>query len=339
MKFATQMPLDEVYLLLRTGHIERQQCLSRPLVEDYVRVRFLACGLCGSDMSKFEGTSPVSLPFSLGHEFIAQVEEVGSTVPSLKPGDFVTSDLNFRCGACDHCLAGRSHLCRVGQSGLFSNRAFASRGNLHHSYLLPLEADPSRHLVLSEPLSCVLYALDWAAPKTADRVLVVGAGGIGLCAAFALSLQAREAPFDIADIMSARLLTLDSLLESAGRAVLVPAGEYDVVLDVSGTAAGLATACRSVRGGGTVCSMSHLDRASDAAFLLAELTRRDVNFKVSYLNGPRENLRRAVRMLASSWNPSWDVLIEQRPLRDLQSVLDGRRKSPFNKSVIVISGA
>ena len=50
--------------------------------------------------------------------------------------------------------------------------------------------------------------------------------------------------------------------------------------------------------------MSHLDRASDGAFLLRSLTRRDIAFKVSYLNGPRETLERSVRLLTNAWSPN-----------------------------------
>jgi len=84
--------------------------------------------------------------------------------------------------------------------------------------------------------------------------------------------------------------------------------------------------------------MSHLDLSSDGAFLLGALTRRDITFTVSYLNGPRETLADAARMLSSSWNTDWNVVIERRPLTDLQSAFETRRVSPYCKTVIDVLG-
>ena len=106
-----------------------------PLAADHVRVRFAYCGVCGSDVSKFEGRRSTLYPESLGHEFVGEVIDVADGAGSLRPGNVVTSDLNFRCGTCDRCTAGRSHLCRTGQRGGFSNRAFAQVADLQAGYL------------------------------------------------------------------------------------------------------------------------------------------------------------------------------------------------------------
>jgi threonine dehydrogenase-like Zn-dependent dehydrogenase len=308
------------------------------LEPQHVRVRFLYCGLCGSDMSRFEGRRDVAYPVSIGHEFIAEVVEAGQAVSGLQPGVLVTSDLNYRCGRCSQCRARRSHLCEQGQIGLFSNRGFAEYGDLDASYLLRVHGPARKGLALAEPLSCVLHARDWADPRNGDRVLIVGAGGLGVCMSFALSTRSVPIPFDITDVMPARLAAIDAVISPNGNGVAEVRGKYDIVFDLSGTEAGLLRACDTVRAGGRLCSMSHIEGATAGSFLLRCLTRKDVTFTVSYLNGERDTLRTAADLLARRWAPRWDALLEIVPLADLQGAFERRRRSHWCKTMIAVSG-
>ncbi|MDX6306975.1 MAG: hypothetical protein QOI06_21 [Nocardioidaceae bacterium] len=303
-----------------------------------VRVRFLYCGLCGSDLSRFDGQRDIAYPVSMGHEFVGEVIDVGHDVGNLKPGDLVTSDLNYRCGQCPQCRAHRSHLCTKGRIGLFSNRGFAEYGDLDASYMLPLPDPARRSLALSEPLSCVLHAWEWASPRQDDRVLIVGAGGLGMCMSFALRTCSPSTSFDITDVMPARLGSIAAVISPTGRGVPEPEGEYDIVFDLSGTESGLRSACASVRAGGRLCSMSHIAGPAAGSFLLSSLTRRDVTFTVSYLNGERDTLRAAADLLDGGWTPAWDALVEVVPLADLQGAFERRPRSHSCKTMIAVSG-
>jgi threonine dehydrogenase-like Zn-dependent dehydrogenase len=323
--------------------LDAPQCLAvrqaseASLAAGWVRMRFLFCGICGSDLSAYEGRREIEYPRSLGHEFIAEVVEIGDGVDGFAPGDLVTSDLNYRCGACDQCLAGRSHLCREGQTAHFSNRAFAVTGDILAGSLTSVPFPASPQLALIEPLSCVLHALDWARLTPDANVLVIGTGGLGLCLALALSAERPDHPFAVDDLRPERLAHIAGACPLAQPIATSAVTEYDVVFDLSGTEDGLRAATDRVIRGGRLCTMSHLDGYATADFLLAALTRRDVTFTVSYLNGERTNLARAASLIGERWTPAWDATIETVPFDALQDAFARRRLSPACKTIVRIA--
>jgi S-(hydroxymethyl)glutathione dehydrogenase/alcohol dehydrogenase len=76
-----------------------------------VLVRTAAVGLCHSDLHFIDGNFPYPTPTILGHEAAGIVEQVGSEVRSVKPGDHVVTCLSAFCGHCHHCVTGHLNLC------------------------------------------------------------------------------------------------------------------------------------------------------------------------------------------------------------------------------------
>jgi len=76
-----------------------------------VLVRTVACGVCHSDLHFVDGLYPHPTPAVLGHEVAGIVEEVGTAVTYLKPGDHVIACLSVFCGFCENCLSGHPNLC------------------------------------------------------------------------------------------------------------------------------------------------------------------------------------------------------------------------------------
>lgn len=325
------------YALLGVGRIGKLVRSLGALPADWVRVRIAYCGVCGSDVSKYEGLRSVQFPLSMGHEWVGVVTAMGSDVRTMTLGDVVTTDLNYRCGSCSPCQRGSSHLCRRGQPGQFSSRGFAATVDIHIRYLQKCRSGPVPQLALAEPLSCALHALAHVQPGTSDSILVVGAGSLGLCTAFALSHRPRVAAFDVTDLHQVRLSRLANSIGPVGRAVSEVRDQYDVVVDASGTVAGLRTACEAVRPGGRLCTVSHLPKDANLRFLMNLLDTKDVTVAISYLNGPAGTLIEAIRLLEQYWTPRWEPLIEIRPLTDLASVFAERSSSPANKVVMDVS--
>jgi len=326
------------YALLGPGRVGKLPRTLSALPAGWARVRIAYCGVCGSDVSRWAGQRAAAYPVSLGHEWVGVVEAIGSDVQALAPGDVVTTDLNHRCGACAMCTSERSHLCRRGQEGRLSNRGFATLVDLDAGYLQRCRTVLAPHLALAEPVSCVLHAVDHCRLTAADRPLVVGAGGLGFCTAFVLSHTAQVTGFDVVDRDAARLTRLARVVAPSGRAVTAPADAYEVVLDMSGTVAGLQEACDRLAPGGRLGTMSHLP--DDARVdLLDRLIHKDATVTISYLNGPSTTFTRAVRLLEQSWSSAWDTLLDVRPLDDLPAVFEGRSTSSANKVVIDVDAA
>ena len=301
-----------------------------------VQIKFHFCGVCGSDLSTFEGRRTTDYPKSLGHEFVAEVILVGAKVSDLSIGDIVVSDLNHRCGNCQFCLSGKSHLCENGQKGAFSNRAFAYTANIDANYLIKIDSSRADFkFTLVEPLSCVLHALSQGGAKPGEQILVVGCGGLGLC--MGLAMKSFNISSDFTDLNTMRLSHI-AQLDSNITATRNPADRnYDLVFDLSGSLDGLKSALNFVRRGGRVVSMSHLDGYGDSGFLLPMLTRQDIHFLVSYLNGEPRNMAVAVEIIKQTQLSFHSDVIEIYPVAQLGSAFENRRRSSYCKTIIDIS--
>jgi L-iditol 2-dehydrogenase len=81
-----------------------------------VKIRMTVMGICGSDIHYYTqgqiGSQKVQYPFAVGHEGAGVVTEVGSSVKTVQPGDYIAIEPAMPCWKCDQCLSGRHHTCR-----------------------------------------------------------------------------------------------------------------------------------------------------------------------------------------------------------------------------------
>lgn len=171
--FQVNAPLD-----YRIAEVEVPQAAPG---EALVRVAF--AGICGSDMHIIHGDNAfVRFPRITGHEFSGIVEAVGEGVGGVAVGDRVCIDPVVNCGHCYPCRIGRPNVCAalevigVHRNGGFEERVNVPAANLHR---LP-EGLPLDAAALVEPYSIAANVLDRMQPHPGDRLLVYGAGVIGL---------------------------------------------------------------------------------------------------------------------------------------------------------------
>lgn len=153
-----------------------------------LRLRVLACGLCGSDLRTLRfGHRKVQLPFTIGHEITAQVETYGEGYRGAwQLGDILAVSPLVYCGKCDFCRNGDYELCaqyrEIGQSwpGGFAEYMALPEEAVRHGTVqkVPEGMDPS-HAAIVEPLSSCVNAQEKGQVTLGDTVLIIGAGPIG----------------------------------------------------------------------------------------------------------------------------------------------------------------
>ena len=176
-----------------------------------VVVRVGSVGVCGSDTHYYEhgriGRFVVEEPLVLGHEAAGEVTEVGPGVTRLTVGQRVSIEPGVPDLTCEQCLAGRYNLCpnmRFFATPPFDG-ALAEYVVVHEAFAHPVPENVSDDAAaLLEPLSVGIWACRKARVTAGDRVLVTGAGPIGLvCVQAALAFGATEVV--VSDVNPARL--------------------------------------------------------------------------------------------------------------------------------------
>jgi len=154
-----------------------------------VVVRVRSCGICGSDLHFFCGGFPPP-PVCPGHEISGEVADVGDGVVRVRAGDWVAIEPLVVCRECWACRTGDYQLCRkLRILGAMADGGFAEyvRVPAYAAFALPAAVDLEVG-ALTEPLAVGVHALRLAHVRLGDRVLVLGAGTIGL-----LSVAAAQA--------------------------------------------------------------------------------------------------------------------------------------------------
>ncbi len=81
------------------------------LNEDEILMKIKKVGICGTDLHIYNGGMNVPTPLVLGHEFVGNVEKIGTNVTNVKVGDRVVAEHVIGCGKCIYCLQGKRNLC------------------------------------------------------------------------------------------------------------------------------------------------------------------------------------------------------------------------------------
>ena len=153
-----------------------------------VLIRVKACGICGSDVHGYDGSSGRRIPpLIMGHEAAGLIEECGSEVSGFSKGDRVTFDSTVYCGKCSYCKKGQVNLCDsrmvlgVSCEDYRRHGAFAEFVAVpsHIIYKLP-DTFPFEHAAMIEAVSVAVHAVGRISFDSGDKSLVVGAGMIGL---------------------------------------------------------------------------------------------------------------------------------------------------------------
>lgn len=278
-----------------------------PLGPDSVKIAVSYCGLCGTDLHKYEGQSgshPVTYPVPLGHEASGIVTEVGENVRDFQPGDRVTANPNWYCKSCYFCKNGQNHLCLHGRGVVkgFAEYICPPQENVHK---LP-DHLPLKYAALAEPLSCCIHGMDLLDLKMGQTVAVIGFGSIGaifvqLCklagASNIIVIETQESKKELAASLGATLFLNPARTDVSEeiRAAGIP--NVDRVIECVGLSATMESALE-IAGRGAVVVLFGLGAPNSSfAFRQYDAFQKELVVKTSYINP--DCTERAVALLAS----------------------------------------
>lgn len=242
---------------------------------DEVLVRVAACGICGSDVHGYDGSSGRRIPpLVMGHEAAGTIAATGIGVKDLAIGDRVTLDSTVYCDSCSYCLSGKINLCDrrevlgvscgdYRRAGAFAEFVLAPA---HIAHRLPDNLSFAEAALL-EAVAVAMHAVSLAPISSDSTALVIGAGTIGLLVQQALRVAGCRQVF-VADIDAGRL----ELSRSLGAMAVLSSGPdltsqvqhftngmgADVVVEAVGMEATVFAAIDAVRKGGTVVLVGNI---------------------------------------------------------------------------------
>lgn len=307
----------------------------RNLLPDYVRIKFLYCGICGGDYSSFLGHR-TTFPISLGHEFIAKVIETGENVTDFKKNDLVTSDLNFRCGKCSNCLTGKEHFCIYSDTEYFSNRAFAEYADIHKNYLYNINFfNNMASAALIEPLSCVIHAYNEVTRICNPlKILIVGLGSIGMLFAFYLKMVIKKDSIFVHDSIPERKYNIIHLFQC--RAMESDASpDYDLIIDATNSIMGVHFCLEISKPTQVYCMMSHL-YGMETSFIYETMCKKEIHPLFPRRNGGKHNFLSAIQIINDYWKSDYDAALGIYPISQIQDVFERKSSMKNNKQILYI---
>jgi threonine dehydrogenase-like Zn-dependent dehydrogenase len=229
-------------------------------------IRMTATCVCGSDLWPYRGIQKVAQPTPMGHEYCGVVEEVGSAVKTVKPGQFVIGSFCISDNTCPNCRAGYQSGCQnlefmTGAQAPIARVPFAD-GTLVATPELPSDDLLPSLLATSDVLGTGWFAADAANVKPGSTVVVVGDGAVGLLGVLSakqmgaeriIAMSRHQTRQKLAKEFGATDIVTERGDDGAARIKELTKGiGADSVLECVGTQESMMQAIRSTRPGGSI---------------------------------------------------------------------------------------
>jgi L-iditol 2-dehydrogenase len=314
-----------------------------------VLLRTKAALTCRADAEAFQRDdhARIVVPGLFGHEVAGVVEAVGPGPHGIEPGARVVAASSAPCGDCEFCARGRESLC---DDLLFWYGAYAelvripSRVARRNLIRIP-EAVGFREAALTEPLACVVRAIEESRIVPGKTVAVIGVGPIGL---MLIALARRRGASVVA--AGRRPERLKTAREIGAEAVIAVGAGDDlaallrrespegrgphVVIEAAGAPETSEAAVRAVRKGGLVNLFGGCPADSRVAIDPARLNNEELTITSSFHHTP-VSLREAFRLIADGHVPAGSLISDDAPLEALPDVLRRMSAGDALKTAIV----
>lgn len=305
-------------------------------------LRISHCGICGTDLHHVLGRLGHG-PQVLGHEYSGVVVAVGAEVHGWAPGDRVVGGPGPGCGICARCRAGTPHLCPVAARGGAGNGSWATHRRLDagHLFRVPDSLD-LRTAALAEPTGIALRAVRRSGAQVGSRVLVTGAGSIGLLAVAILAGLGAEVVVSEPSaerrartlVVGARAAVEPSALPRPDLPFDVAAEPFAAIIECSGRADAIEHAMTLLDRGGTMVLVG-IGQGPPPALDANRLTLTECTITGS-LDYSRAEFDDAIALLASGRLPVHNILEpDDVPLDRVADVLPGLESGEIAGKVLV----
>ena len=290
--------------------------------EDDVLVRVRACGICGSDIHGYDGSTGRRIPpLVMGHEASGVIEHAGGSVRGFAPGDRVTFDSTVYCGRCAFCRRGDMNLCDARMVLGVSCGDYRRHGAFAEYVALPArilhrlpDTLPFEHAALVEALAVAVHAVGRRVPAPGDRVVVIGCGIIGL-----LTIQALRArgcrDITAVDLQPTRRELAAQLGAATVFADVAEVRDADHTFEAVGYAETVSAAIRGVRKGGAVTLIGNL--SPEVPLPLQTVVSREITLFGSCASSGE--YPEAIRLMASGEVDVAPLISARAPLADAPS--------------------
>ena len=320
---------------------EVKEIKDRKPVDHEVKIEVAWCGLCGTDIHKFEGKNGASVvvpPIILGHECSGIVSEVGENCENFKPGDRVACDPSWGCGRCEWCKKGYQNFCihRHGVAKGFAEYVYPTEENVYKiDHSLDLE-----DAAFTEPLSCVLHGMDLLNIESGSNIVMYGMGSIGSLMLQLLKLTApknlivverEENKQELAIELGATKACTDQEIEEIADKLNV-----DYVIECIGLKNTMEQAIHIAGKRAKVLLFGLGDPEENVSFNQFEAYTKELSIYTSYLN-PHTS-RKAISLLESGVIDTKKIISARLSLEEMGEELKTKKYSRKGKVMVSLSG-
>jgi L-iditol 2-dehydrogenase len=303
----------------------------QPLRKGEVRISIEVALTCGTDLKVFKRGYHARMiipPAKFGHEFAGVISELAPDVTAWRVGDRVVAANSAPCGECFYCRNHQENLC---DNLLFLNGAYAKSivvpARLVQKNLLRLKPETDfQDAALVEPLACVVQGVEDTQLRAGQRVLVIGAGPIGLmfvALARRLGCVITVAGRGAARLATARRLGAHSVFNVSRQSDLadvIPSNSiFDAVIEAVGKPETWAAAVRLVRKGGTVNLFGGCPSGTTVSFDTSRIHYSNLKVLASFHHTPR-TIRRALEYIEAGLVRARDFVDGECSLSELPTL-------------------
>jgi L-iditol 2-dehydrogenase len=311
-----------------------------------VLIEVKAVGVCGSDVHYYEhgriGSYVVLHPLILGHESSGIIVDVGEGVSKDRIGERVAMEPGIPCGVCRECRTGHYNLCSDVRffgtppiDGAFTNYVILPES---FAYKLPDQVSYEEGALI-EPLSVGLWACRKAQLQGGDRVLITGAGPIGIVA-MKVAIALGTAEIIITDIFPQRLETARKLgathtINVAEESLADANINADAFIECSGNANALKDGIRALRPAGKAIAVG-MGPGEEASIPLSFIQNREILLTGTFRYA--NTYQDAIAMVAAGRVDLKSIITGHYTLEETEQALQATKSDPHNIKSVVVPG-